>query len=346
VLAGNRGRWPFRFGGKMQKHFFRAYRASEQPESGPLRFVAATESIARDGLVIDAKGWQLDNYRSNPVVLWAHDYSGQRPPIGRADISMDSESGNLMADITFDQGDPFAADVERKYRNGFLNAVSVGWNTIEMSPSGDGRSLGRVTKAELLDISAVPVPGDPGALLERQARGLADLGLVLAKLTDEPNESEAVPLAGEVDWAGTALLMARLYLDSAEDPDEERKRTWVRLARRYERMGKQPPEFLPRADLSVLGEEEIRGLFLSGEADVLGPFLAGPGERAGAVLSQRNKGDLEQAVTLIRSVLERASIVPGKPEDEKEQDPKRSENERLTRYVAALEGLRAQLGGN
>jgi HK97 family phage prohead protease len=328
----------------MQKQFFRAYRATEQPESGPLRFVAATEAIARDGLVIDSAGWQLDNYRSNPVVLWAHDYSGQRPPIGRAEIGLDG--GNLMADITFDQGDPFAADVERKYRNGFLNAVSVGWNTIEMAPSGDGRSVGTVTKAELLDISAVPVPGDPGALLERQARGLADLGLVLAKLTDEPNESEAVPLAGEVDWAGTALLMARLYLDSAEDPDEERKRTWVRLARRYERMGKQPPEFLPRADLSVLGEAEIRGLFLSGEADVLGPFLAGPGERAGAVLSQRNKGDLEQAVTLIKSVLDRASIVSANGEEPADDQPQRLENERMKRYVAALEELRTQLGGN
>jgi len=318
----------------MTKNFIRAYRADNQEPGGPLRFVAATEAIGRDGLVIDSGGWQLDNYRANPVVLWAHDYTGQRPPIGRADIAVDGDSGNLMADITFDAGDPFAADVERKYRSGFLNAVSVGWNTLELKPASDGRSLGTVTKAELLDISAVPVPGDPGALLERQARALADLGETLARLTDEPETAAERGTPGEVDWAGTALLMARLYLDIAEEPDDERRRTWARLARRYERHGKTAPEWMPRAEVSVLGEAELRGLFLEGEMDLI-PTLAGE-QRAGAVLSARNRGDLEQAVTLIRSVLDRAEVLK---ETQQEADGESA------RAVAALESLRAKLKG-
>lgn len=332
----------------MSKHYIRAYRSDTQQDGGPLRFIAATEAVARDGMIIDSTGWQLDNYRQNPVVLWAHDYTGQRPPIGRASVDVDAETGNLMADLTFDPHDQFAKDVERKYRDGYLNAVSVGWNTIEMSPSGDGRSLGRVTRAELLDISAVPVPGDPGALMERQARGLADIGLALARLTEESGTTEDSDLNEDVDWAGTVALMARLYLNIGEDSEEDRKRAWLKLARRYDRLGKQPPEYLSRVELSVLGYDEVRGLFLSGEEDIIGPWYAGVNERVGAVLSQRNKGDLEQAVVLIRSVLERASIVPENPEEDTgrgDQSNQQGAERSLESYVAVLQGLRSRMEG-
>lgn len=328
-------------------NYFRAYRADQQPEGGPLRFIAATEAVARDGMIIDSTGWQLENYRANPVVLWAHDYTGHRPPIGRADITVDSETGNLMADITFDSADSFAADVERKYRDGFMNAVSVGWNTIEMSPSGDGRSLGRVTKAELLDISAVPVPGDPGALIEREKRGLLeDIGKQLSRIAEDHDSADDAMIPEDVDWAGTALLMARLYLEIGDDAEDQRRQTWVALARRYDRLGKQPPEFMSRAELAVLGTDEIRGLFLSDEMDIVGGVYVGQDARAGAVLSQRNKGDLEQAVVLIRSVLDRASIVGDNAADDETPKDKSSNNERMARYVAALETIKNQLGEN
>jgi hypothetical protein len=122
----------------------------------PIRFVASTETPGRDGLIIRADAWLLDNYHQNPIVLWAHRYTD--PPIGRAQVF--TEGRNLVADVLFDRGDPFAREVERKYREGFLYAVSVGWDTLEQ--------VGRVvTRAELLDVSAVPVPGDPAALIQR-----------------------------------------------------------------------------------------------------------------------------------------------------------------------------------
>ena len=114
--------------------------------------------MARDGLTIKADAWQLENYKANPVVLWAHDYT--QPPIGRADVTQ--EEGNLIASVTFDQGDDLAKNIERKYRDGFLHSVSVGWETQE----SEGAT---VTRAELLDVSAVPVPGDPGALIQRMS---------------------------------------------------------------------------------------------------------------------------------------------------------------------------------
>jgi len=161
----------------------------------PIRFVASTGGVKRDGLDLDQRRWRLGNYERNPVVLWAHDYFGQRPPIGKASVSIDND--RLIADVVFDQADEFARTIEHKYRNGFLNAVSVGWDDvrIEDEPGYD-----------LLDISAVPVPGDPDALMERQARGYArlreDLDLVLGERSDVASESgRDGPVDGVVDGA-------------------------------------------------------------------------------------------------------------------------------------------------
>ncbi|NKI20347.1 hypothetical protein HFN20_03700 [Paenibacillus dendritiformis] len=50
-------------------------------ENRVLRFIGSTETEDRDQDVIRATGWQLENYKKNPVFLWAHDYTV--PPIGR-----------------------------------------------------------------------------------------------------------------------------------------------------------------------------------------------------------------------------------------------------------------------
>jgi hypothetical protein len=142
--------------------------ASRQSEMGtPIRFLASTEGVKRDGINLRVEDWYLNNYRRNPVVLWVHDYFGRQLPIGRAEVSQDLNQRALVADVTFDQGDEFAREVERKYRAGYLHTVSVGWNEIEI----DRRRV-----YDLLDISAVPVPGDPDALMERMQRGLAAEG--------------------------------------------------------------------------------------------------------------------------------------------------------------------------
>lgn len=146
--------------------------------SGPLTFVVSTSDVARDGMVIDADAWQLDNYRRNPVVLFGHKYF--EPPIGRArDVRV--SDGKLRATIEFDTRSELGARVDRLYRDGFMHAVSVGWATLEFEPAKAGAPP-RITKADLLDISAVPVPADPSALLERERAGARALHAELARL--------------------------------------------------------------------------------------------------------------------------------------------------------------------
>lgn len=223
-------------------HFMRAIldrAGGEIPERGPLRFVASTEEPGRDGLVIKQDGWQLDAYRANPVVLWAHDYAS--PPIGRADVRV--EGKQLIAEITFDPDDEFARAVERKYRAGFLSAVSVGWETRKLEPPASPGDPPRIIEAELLDISAVPVPGDPKALIERQQRALAGLGRDLLALLDspatDPAQRGAIPphttekAPEDTPWDGpgevakapneaAALRRMHAWVDDEADPDTKR----------------------------------------------------------------------------------------------------------------------------
>ena len=148
--------------------FVRGFRGEDE-EGGRITFVASTPGVKRDGMDLDPAAWYLDNYQRNPVVLWSHGYLSDRLPIGRAEVWV--EERGLVAAVTFDQEDGFAREVESKYRRGFLNAVSVGWTLRNDREQEE--------QYELLDISAVPVPGDPDALMERQRVGLRGVMLVL-----------------------------------------------------------------------------------------------------------------------------------------------------------------------
>lgn len=167
----------------------------------PIRFTASTPGVKRDGLDLDPLTWWLDNYRKNPVVLWAHDYRGGRLPIGQAVVTV--EPGRLIADVVFDQMDPFARTVESKYRRGFLHSVSVGWDTQVKHENEEFVSMdwhyefreGDEIRLDLLDISGVPVPGDPDALIERQVVGLRSLYRDLSAILEEVDKE------GETDDA-------------------------------------------------------------------------------------------------------------------------------------------------
>ncbi|MEK4222375.1 hypothetical protein N1I86_10340 [Bacillus sp. FSL W8-0116] len=69
-----------------------------QEDNRILRFIGSNEARDRDGDIILASGWELDNYKKNPVFLWAHDYT--IPPIGRA-LSVEVIKNQLIFDIEF-----------------------------------------------------------------------------------------------------------------------------------------------------------------------------------------------------------------------------------------------------
>lgn len=158
------------------------------------KFRATTALEDRQGEVVAADGWLLDDFRKNPVFLWAHDYS--RPPIGKV-VAVEQDADGLMADVVFDEADPFAQLVRGKYEKGILNAVSVGFMSLEMETPkrGEGPLVHR-TKS-LLELSAVPIPANPEALMQR--------GLL------SPQEAWRVDLVDQL----AATIMTELARDQA-----------------------------------------------------------------------------------------------------------------------------------
>jgi HK97 family phage prohead protease len=122
--------------------------------TGEVDFLASSVERARDGLIIEASAWQLENFRKNPILAWSHNYT--LPPIGKV-TSIDATDRGLLASARFDLEDEFARSIFHKYQNGFLSSFSVGFQILEQQ--GD-----RVTKSELLEVSGVPVPSDVNAV--------------------------------------------------------------------------------------------------------------------------------------------------------------------------------------
>jgi hypothetical protein len=224
------------------------------------------------------------------VVLWGHDYTGQRLPIGRAEVEITGRQ--IRASITFDQEDEFARSVESKYRRGFLHTVSVGWNPLKTR----GRD---VAEWELLDISAVPVPGDADALIQRQLRALRAIG--------------AEPETDTPAWETVAGDMAALYLFPLERSARNWRAAYHRLARDYEQLDKVPPERLQPEYLATLDSEALHGLFLEDEATLLPDLFQQAAQRAALPLPPALRANLEQMRSLIECVLDQQPTVDTPP---------------------------------
>ena len=136
--------------------------------------VIAANERARTAPEINLAGLRFDNYRRNPVVMWAHDSTGRSPsgglPIGRT-LSIDrSGDGGIVAEFEFLEDDPFAQRIRNAWDKGFLRAASISWLPIESMPAKSGGA--RDVRAELLEWSIVSVPSDPDALRESHRRML------------------------------------------------------------------------------------------------------------------------------------------------------------------------------
>ena len=135
--------------------------------------IAANDRV-RTSPEIDLASLRFDNYRRNPVVMWAHDSTGRSPsgglPIGRTLSINRTPDGGIVAEFEFLEDDPFAQRIRNAWDKGFLQAASISWLPIETRPAQGGGI--RDIRAELLEWSIVSVPADPDALRESHRRML------------------------------------------------------------------------------------------------------------------------------------------------------------------------------
>lgn len=112
--------------------------------------------------VIKQDGWELDNYRANPVVLDSHDYSSFSRIIGRA-LSVDVKDGKLINRVEFCLDNPLGLLAWKMARGGFVKTQSVGFIPLEwVNGNGQNEPSRTYLRSELLENSIVAIPANPG----------------------------------------------------------------------------------------------------------------------------------------------------------------------------------------
>jgi HK97 family phage prohead protease len=126
-----------------------------------LEFVLSDESVDRMDDIIAADGWDLSNFKKNPIALFNHRSDW---PIGRWK-NLRVENKELRGHLELaPQGTSDRIDEIRKLiEAGILRAVSVGFRPIESKLRENG--FGSLyTRSELVETSLVAVPANPNAL--------------------------------------------------------------------------------------------------------------------------------------------------------------------------------------
>ena len=128
--------------------------------------IASTESKDRDGDIVKSEGWELDDFRKAPRLLWSHDAS--QLPIGKV-TNIGIRNGELKFNAVFaEKENKFASDVAKMFKSGFLNTFSVGF--IPKTRDEDGN----IVQQELLEISAVNVPANPEAMTQNSYKSFME----------------------------------------------------------------------------------------------------------------------------------------------------------------------------
>lgn len=120
--------------------------------------IASSEVEDRQGEVVKQAGWNLSNFKKNPILLWMHDHER---PLGKATRVWLDKSGTkplLMFKGVISTATDYGRAAKQLIDEGVLNSFSVGFRALEM----DGN---QITKAELFEISLVTVPANPEARL-------------------------------------------------------------------------------------------------------------------------------------------------------------------------------------
>lgn len=129
-------------------------------ENYRIRFVLSSGVVDRHGEVIEQKGWRLENYIKNPVVLWGHDQS--KFPIGKMENI--TNDGQLEGDVVFAyKENPDAQIAFELCAGGFLSSGSVGFMNLKWMYDETTDTL-TLLENELYEFSIVNVPANPQAL--------------------------------------------------------------------------------------------------------------------------------------------------------------------------------------
>lgn len=155
-------------------------------------FIINTSGLNSYGTRVLTPGIDLTQFKRNPVLLYMHTrgFDGKSTPIGRVE-NLRVKGDELLGTPVFDTKDPFAAEVGRKWEEGFIRMCSAGLEPVELSSASEhllpGQIRATVMRSKLIEVSIVDIGANDDALQLYAPGGKA---LCLASGAD----SEIVPL--------------------------------------------------------------------------------------------------------------------------------------------------------
>lgn len=178
------------------------------------RAVASTESQDRDGEVILAGAWQngLDEYRRNPIVLFAHD-NKQLPVAKTTAISVQDKSLVMEGQFPAAGISRLSDEVYSLLKGGFLTSLSVGFLGKKYQYIGNIKTWQEV---QLLEISLVPVPANAEARV-LQVKHLGEPADPRNMVLGDPNPDINIEDIDVMDLRA-ALGLGEIDLESIEMP--------------------------------------------------------------------------------------------------------------------------------
>lgn len=155
------------------------YKATEIEKNadGTYEYVASDETVDRYGDIVRVAGWDLRNYRKNPIILFAHQKDN---PVGKA-VKTWIEGTQLKVRLKMaDEGtSPFIDTLRKLMDQKIVRAMSVGFMpTTQPNYIRDAKN-DMITGVEyigqeLLENSLVTVPANPAALSLAKDLGISE----------------------------------------------------------------------------------------------------------------------------------------------------------------------------
>ena len=184
-------------------------------------FVMSDETPDRMGDIIMQTGWELDNFRKNPVALFNHNIN---LPIGTWS-NLRVVDGKLRGklDLLPKGKIPRVDEMHVLIEAGILKATSVGFAALEAEhlKAGDPFAGSRYKRQELVECSVVTVPANPNALAVAKSLKISDetVDLVFAKpgsrgAVDDVRRSNGKPAENPPVASKTMSVFAQRITDS------------------------------------------------------------------------------------------------------------------------------------
>lgn len=180
---------------------FRADSINEDERS--VEFVLSSDAVDTYRTVFKPEGWNLERYRSNPVVFYVHNDWTPDPDllVGVSEVRM--EDGLLIGKVFLEDADPegddnkLAEKVFRKIKKGTLRGASIRADIHEArmgnKSEGEDPDILYFTRMDLLEWSIVPLPSNPDAL-KRNAQNIESIKEELkpTEPTSDPEEKRTM----------------------------------------------------------------------------------------------------------------------------------------------------------